>query len=143
MFVASFEGKARTRREALFGSFEQLVQALLTRCIPCEVRLDGSFLTKKPEPSDIDVVVALDEDVSGLLTPEQNALIFDLNTSELFVGLDCTVWVNYTRESENFGRGLDADAASEGYGLENGQRHLKGYVVLRLWETDVGLRISR
>jgi hypothetical protein len=48
------------RRSHLFLHLEQLVQDLLIRRIPCEMWIDGSFLTTKEEPGDLDVIVKFD-----------------------------------------------------------------------------------
>jgi hypothetical protein len=45
------------RRPALWSNFEWLLDALISVKLPCEIWVDGSFLTKKAEPDDIDLVV--------------------------------------------------------------------------------------
>ena len=40
----------------------------------CELWVNGSFLTEKPEPSDLDVIVKFDYDVTLNLTADQKTL---------------------------------------------------------------------
>jgi hypothetical protein len=62
-FVLSFPEPGRRRH--LFHRLEEFIQAFLVAGIPCEVWLDGSFLTEKEAPGDLDVTVILDADVSA------------------------------------------------------------------------------
>lgn len=142
-FVSGFEGESRSQRDMLFRSFEEVYQSLLRVKLPCSICLDGSFITKKPKPDDVDIVVCIDSDVAGNLTEDQRIVVDTINLTRDFANIDGTVWSNFPREHELFGSGLDAYSAAEGYGKENGGQHLKGYVVLRLMETNVGLRINR
>lgn len=142
-FVASFGGESRSHREKLFAGLEEAIQSILRVKLPCQVCIDGSFLTKNPTPNDIDIVVLVDTDVQYLLNEDQRQIIDLLNTNHDFYCVDSTVFFNYPREHELFGSSLDPREVVEGYGLENGGEHLKGFVVIRVWETDVGLRICR
>lgn len=65
--VEPFRNGARATREQLYLKAEGLIQRLLVLRVPCRVFIDGSFLTKKPEPDDIDLVVSIDEDVAEAL----------------------------------------------------------------------------
>lgn len=142
-FVAGFDGDSRSHRERLFRGLEEAVQDLLRVRVPCWILLDGSFLTEKPDPDDIDIVVALDADLGNLLTEDQRQVVDVFNMSHDYHGLDSFAYFNYPRDHPEFGRGVDANSAASDYGVEHGGFHLKGYVVLRLQETDVGLRIHR
>jgi hypothetical protein len=142
-FVSAFDGESRFHRDLLFRGLEQAVQDLLNVRIPCWIFLDGSFLTEKPKPDDVDVVIALDADLENLISEEQRQVIDLLNSSHDYHGLDSFAYFNYPRGHELFECGIDANAAASDYGVEHGGYHLKGYVVLRLMETDVGLRIHR
>lgn len=141
--IHPFEGRARDCRERLFFAFEQLVQNLLLCRLPCEVFANGSFFTRKPMPDDIDVIVSIDLDVSESLTFEQRELVDSINGLNYITGLDCFAYVSYPRGHEGYGTELDAGVVCKDYGIEHGETWLKGYVVIRVWETNVGLRLYR
>lgn len=141
--VSSFEGAARDHREQRFLGLEQLVQSLLGVKLPCQLIIDGSFFTQKPLPDDLDVVVSIDYDVSMALSEEQRQVIDLVNEENGFQHPDSTAFFNYPMDHECFGCAFDASLATEGYGIEHSKAWLKGYAVLRLMETDVGLRICR
>lgn len=140
-FVDAFPGNAT--RERLYRSLEEYIQRLLVADICCEIWLDGSFLTEKQHPDDIDVAMVLDADVAEALSPEQKDLVDSANDAGTWQYVDSFAFVKRDRSDPLFGNDL-ADPASgwhEVYGLEHGKRWLKGFVVLRLRETHVGLRI--
>lgn len=141
MCVLPFEGQDRAHREQRFVGLEQLVQSLLAVRLPCRLIVDGSFFTKKPMPDDIDVVVSIDYDVSMQLSEEQRQVLDRINEENFFQHVDGTAFFNYPIDHECFGCAFDANLATEGYGIEHSKAWLKGYAVLRLLETDVGLRI--
>ena len=130
----------------LFQKLEEVVQAYLVAGIPCEIMVDGSFLTRKnmnTPGSDLDVTVIIDNDVVQSLTQEQRALV-DLTAEGGFANdVDSFAFAKLPRGHPDFGdQHLDpAYSWGEQYGLENSDQWLKGYVVLKLRETNVGLRI--
>ncbi|MBB5047118.1 hypothetical protein HNR60_001870 [Rhodopseudomonas rhenobacensis] len=140
--VAPFPGPARLCREKLFYALEGVIQDLLRAHIRCDVFADGSFFTEKPEPDDIDIIVSLNVDVFDALDDAQHQVVEALNTSQIPL-VDSIAVTTYPREHPYRGFGLDLESLIEGYGLEHAQVYLKGYAVLRLWETDVGNRICR
>jgi len=141
--VHPFAAAARTCRERLFLSFEELVQALLVAKIKCDVFLDGSFLTRKPEPDDVDVIVSVEHGVFEALDGPQNDLLHEINNERRFRNLDGCALVAYPRDHERFGSAADLGNAGECYGVEHGQTWLKGYAVIRIWEVDVRNRLCR
>lgn len=104
---------------------------------------DGSFFTEKHLPSDVDVVVVIEFDVSTKLTDYQRILLDKINDTEYFNKIDGTVWVQFPRGHESFGAATHASNVVADFGLEHGERWLKGYAVVRLRETNVGLRLYR
>ena len=142
-FVTAFDGESRAHRDKLFRGLEEAVQDLLRVRLPCQICVDGSFVTEKPEPEDIDIVVAMDADVGETVTEHQRQVLDLLNGSNGYYGLDSFAYFNYSRDHPLFGCGVDAYTASADYGLEHAGYHLKGFVVLRLQETNVGFRIHR
>lgn len=69
-----------TARKSLWNSFVDLVVTpLANQGLACSIWVDGSFLTEKIEPNDIDFVVDFPEWILTQSTPQQQALIEQLN----------------------------------------------------------------
>lgn len=131
-------------RRSLYYAFEELLQRFLVEKIPCEFWVDGSFLTQKIDPQDVDVAIKIDHDVTSSLTASQRLLVDDANEAEFIKGIDSYVFVALPRHHEHFGTALDErETWAEQFGLEHSERWCKGLAVLRLGETSVGLRIRR
>jgi len=64
-----------TRRSELWGNFIDLTTELKSVGITCDVWIDGSFLTQKIEPDDVDFVIDVPISILSNLTPTQKALI--------------------------------------------------------------------
>jgi hypothetical protein len=148
MCVDPFDGQSRERRIQLFEALGELFVKLIGLGIPCNLFVDGSFLTKKPFPSDIDVMVCLDHSVVQSLTAEQFDFYMSLNSTETQVAadVDSKAFTAYPRGHNQYGKllyGCGSVAPAAHYGLENGEYYLKGYAVLVLLETDVGNLIGR
>jgi hypothetical protein len=140
--VHQFTGETRGRRETLFHGLEELIQRLLVANIRCDVFIDGSFLTEKPEPDDVDVIVSTEIYAFERLSENQMQALEAINQYDSGT-IDSSSWTTYPRGHDYFGAALDLGNAGEQYGIEHGRVWLKGYVVIRLWETDVGNRICR
>jgi len=67
-----------TTREGLWKNFEFVLGALAGAGIPCDIWVDGSFLTKKIDPKDVDFVVDIPIEVAENGTPEQLLFIQNL-----------------------------------------------------------------
>jgi hypothetical protein len=139
--VDRFKGASVTCRRNLFYSLEEFVQRFLVEAIPCNIFANGSFFTENPAPDDIDVAVVISLDVNENLTGSQRILIDEVNETDYIKGIDGVVWVEFPRGHMNFGGSLDAINVVRDFGLENSERWLKGYAVIRLRETYVGLRL--
>jgi Family of unknown function (DUF6932) len=133
------------RRRHLFHRLEEFIQAFLVAGVACEVWIDGSLLTEKPEPDDLDVTVILEPDVSEMLTNDQQQLVDQAAECGFGHDIDNFAFVKFRREHPSFGdENLDpAYSWGHQYGLECSEEWLKGFIVLRLRETHVGLRICR
>lgn len=141
--VHGFQGAGRSRREQLYLSLENFVQQILVSKLRCRILLDGSFFTAHPLPNDVDVVVSIDDDVQHGLTDAQSELLQSINEDDVFPDIDCTAFFCYPHGSRSRGTALDSQYMIEGYGIEHSKQHLRGYAVLRIRETDVGIRICR
>jgi hypothetical protein len=139
--VEPFKGPARDHREKLFYSFEEIVQRILQARICCDLVVNGSFFTEKEMPDDVDIKVYIDVTTHALLDAAQMAVYDSLNENHYVPYIDSSAWVTYPRGHPDFQTALDLGNTSEDYGLEHIRLWLKGYGVLMLWETNVGLRI--
>ncbi len=128
------------RRSHLFLHLEQLVQDLLLREIRCELWIDGSFLTEKPEPSDIDVIVKFDYDVTLNFTSEQQEFVAKLEEGSYNERIDSFTFTQIPRGHQEFDEGeIDRTGWAKLLNVEHGGYWLKGVAVIRLGETNVGL----
>jgi hypothetical protein len=141
--VHRFSGLARSKRARLFYGLEELVQNLLQVGLRCSLFVDGSFLTEKDLPDDLDVLVNIDLDVMTNLSIEQRILVDAINQLQYIDNVDSWAATSYPRDHRYFGTALDIGNAGDAYGLEHSKFWLKGIAVLTLGETDVGLRICR
>lgn len=73
LVVAPFRRPAR--RFHLLNRFRALVSVLREMEVPIELWLDGSFVTCKPEPEDIDVVVLAEAKALKTLSPGQRTAL--------------------------------------------------------------------
>lgn len=64
-----------TRRGMLWSNFLQIIDQLKAASIPCKIWVDGSFLTKKIEPDDVDFVVDVPAYITDNPTMAQKALL--------------------------------------------------------------------
>lgn len=97
-FLSAF--KTSITRSKLIDGLHQFLAALRSCGVPCEVWIDGSFSTKKPDPNDIDLVVfASSQDINQLDTVKQhylNSLFADrINTKRIF---GCDVFISLTED---------------------------------------------
>jgi hypothetical protein len=145
--VDPFTGPSAERRTHLLEALGRLVVRLMGTGIPCNLYVDGSFLTKKPHPDDIDVMACVDDCVVQAMDDEKYAVFLSLNAVEQVVpGVDSKAFTTYPVGHEHHGNlllGCGSIAPGAHYGLENGEEYLKGFALLRLLETDVGHRICR
>ena len=142
MVVAPFP--ISERRPLLYEHLLRVVADLNNLHIRCEIWVNGSLLTEKPEPSDLDVSVILDHDVSVELNGVQMDL-FNRLSEGYGPDIDSFAYARRLREDPLFGNPMIDTAYDWGeqYGSESSDDWLKGFAVILLGETDVGLRIRR
>ena len=76
--VTAFAGS--TTRGQIFQGLQSLIGELVALKIPLDLWIDGSFVTKKPNPSDCDIVLHADGHLLDALTPEQMRFIVMINS---------------------------------------------------------------
>jgi len=64
-----------TRRSMLWQNFLGVVALLRAAALPCDIWLDGSFLTQKIDPDDVDFVVDIPIHIFDNPTPAQREII--------------------------------------------------------------------
>ncbi|WP_156467669.1 hypothetical protein [Methylobacterium sp. Leaf91] len=132
-----------TVREELFQKFCRFVQAFVDLGINCTMLINGSFRTDEPNNLDVDVAVVLDQDVAESLNAEQEELINLINDNNFIDKIDGFVETEFPIGHPFFRANGNEVLWSEQYGREHLGAWLKGIAVLRIGETDVGLRIRR
>ena len=144
--VAGSPGQAL--RQELFAKLVGFVSELISLGIPCDLWIDGSFLTEADDPDDIDISVRVMDDVMDTLTTGQNAFLEAVRRDDrhYIAGLDVHVFAGYW-----IGHPMHGTEADDGYcvmlpswGTQFGKGEdnwLKGIVVVPVMETDLGLRI--
>jgi hypothetical protein len=73
--------KSKSRKE-LWQNFSELVGNIAALGIKCEIWVDGSFLTEKIDPSDVDFVVDVPIDLVQTFNEQQQGLLEDLKNRE-------------------------------------------------------------
>lgn len=141
--VDRFSDESFRKREQLFYEAEAAVQDVLIAKLPCRIWINGSFLTEKPEPDDIDIMLLVDLDVAEQLTESQRIVIDKFNNHSYSSLVDSAAYVVFPSGHELCGSGCDFREYADVYGEEHSGEWRKGYAVLRAGETDVGLRLYR
>jgi len=116
-FVKPFSQQAR--RIELVASLELFLNFVRDIGIRCEVWLNGSFTTTKPEPDDIDLVVHIQSGQIDALPETRLRKLNDLNDRGLLrARYSCDVYVDRMGDAERkqywlekFGRGRDGSAS--------------------------------
>ena len=130
----------------LFQKFEAFFQDVLVSGLVCDVWINGSFLTEKQQPSDIDVAVIISSEFHQFIDKPQYDLIDRVNVEFAYApDIDVHVLQLLAKDDPNYGDELENPALTwhEQFGCETSKEWLKGFIVLKVRETHVGLRICR
>lgn len=137
--VTAFAGSRR--RAWLFSELKRLVFYLNQEHVICELWVDGSYLTEKPDPEDIDLSFAAWVQHLESLDPSlQSSLLANLNGGKAYSpALDTYFCARFLREDPRRGADMTAYWCEKwGKGWDD---WLKGYAVIKLGETDVGYKL--
>src|SRR5438132_1349761 len=93
-----------TSRARLMGGIEAICNSLSTALIPAAVWIDGSFMTHKIDPADVDLAVCLFYAALPNPGPEQQALIGRIAAKQ-FAGCDSFVFVEYPTDHPEYAVG--------------------------------------
>jgi hypothetical protein len=129
------------RRAMLFAELERLASEINSASACCELWIDGSFLTEKPEPDDIDLTVVLfPSDFENLPDNVQKQMWLLLRRGKKFSEhLHTFLIFRFLREDPRYAADNTAYWGEVwGKGWDD---WLTGFVVVRFGESDVGLRL--
>ncbi len=120
-------------RQEIWKSFcEQIAEPIKELGIPCEIWIDGSFITRSPSPSDIDgslmVEVSVIRDLS--LSSIKFLESFDDTAPSFDQRLDIFLCPVYPVGHPQRGEYNDPDGWAEQWSKEHNSSWLKGFVVI-------------
>lgn len=97
--VAPFNGRSSTRTLIMQG-LETVVTELLAAKIEAKIWVDGSFVSQKIDPLDVDILVELQGGFYDVTTPEQRMLLDALNQNvhKDSLKVDSRAWSFYDNE---------------------------------------------
>ena len=121
------------QRHNLFAALHTLVTRLTRLEVACELWVDGSYLTEKFEPEDIDLCVVVHHAIYENLSSEAKLLLDDVANPECkYLGcLDAYVCVDYPADHPF--RAIDpVEEYAEQWSIEHNERHLKGFARVKV-----------
>jgi hypothetical protein len=94
--VVPFKARGSSTRERIIDGLEIIVKRLVFAGVIGEIWVDGSFVTEKIDPSDVDILLMVDGKFFDNASPEQQEIMkwvqANLKTSHL---CDSNLWVQY------------------------------------------------
>jgi hypothetical protein len=125
-----------TSRKDLMAALRLVVEQLNANGIRGKIWLDGSFVTKKISPKDIDFILVADSRVYDEGTTQQREVLDGLTDGELWrPPLLCDTNAAYIDPPEQQGTSDVIDYWTKRFGLSLGDRSPKGIVVIQLGES--------
>lgn len=125
----------------LFAELERLVNDLIGSSVCCELWIDGSFLTEKEEPDDIDLTVTLFPDDFDKLDPNAQTWMWSKLRAGKAYSPYLHVFLVFRFLDGDPRRAADKTAYwSEIWG-KGWDDWLTGYVAIATGESDVGFRL--
>lgn len=136
---------ASPTRSGIFAALERLCAFLLRNGAFCELWLDGSFISTKPDPEDADLSVVIDADVfyalDASIQTNLEALLDDKNYDPL---LHNFLLIRYPRSDPRRKIWEQNEAGwAEWWCVGEKSLLVRGMPVIRLGESDVGHRLLR
>jgi hypothetical protein len=147
MNIASFEALTvhafpnSTTRSALYAEFQKLFYDIGSRNFPCEIWLNGSFLTHKIDPQDIDLtVIAHVYALESLDLAHRNFFLDTLNGGKSYSRVLDTYRIIQFNMDDVRSRSFRQDDFAKLWGSD-WEGFLKGFVVIKIGENDVWFRL--
>lgn len=128
-----------TTRVSIFAGLESLIAILIQNGITAEIWVDGSFLTKKTDPDDVDIVICASGEQYDNGTMEVRELLDYLASADLKPEYHCHNFLVYEYNDENhplheFGKQEKADWL-QFFGTDRRNR-VKGLAVVKVGESE-------
>lgn len=120
-------------RFTIFIALNALIKSLQRLLIPCEIWVDGSFVTEKYSPADVDISIMIESEAFDRLSLEAKEFVSEIAHADAkFQGyVDAYVCIVFPKGSVE--RGLDSpEDYARLWGVEHSERHLKGFIVLEM-----------
>jgi hypothetical protein len=92
--------KSSKRRKPLMDGLEQVIAKLITDGIQADIWVDGSFLTKKTDPDDSDILVVMEGDFLDKANKTQQDAVDWLN-SDLYPSHKCHSHLHFMRPASH------------------------------------------
>lgn len=128
------------RRPLIHNAFLSLHNQVRNWGLCGELWCNGSFLTRKPEPDDVDVVLSAYTEQFYALDPSIFWTLHDLNGKKINGGF-VHFYTSFRFRQEDPRAVADRSAYwGETWG-KDWEGNLKGYSVIRVGDSDVGLRL--
>jgi hypothetical protein len=130
-----------TRKDICAG-IEILVADLMQWGVRCNLWIGGGFLVFEPNPEIADVAIIIEQSAFDLLDVSlQNYILTNIEERSYHPSIEVIVVVSRTRDDPDYDniRSFLDDWCAYNQVTRNGW--LKGMAVLRVGETDVGLRL--
>lgn len=120
-------------RYTMYLELFALYRRLQIHGIRCQLWLDGSFVTEKLQPSDVDLSIMVHEDTYQTVADEGKQLLDDLTYScvQDLLHLDAFVCIFGTKGSDDYELDNPLDWAQQ-WGRDHSGRYLKGFVVVEV-----------
>lgn len=137
--VDPFETSAE--RPGLYDAVRGLLAHLGNLVGVCEVWVDGSFVTAKPEPDDVDLTVVIEGEVLDALGPEIDAALDGFMNKQFHPKLHIFHVVKQPLGHPDYPVLQDALGSWAQWWCVARGGWVKGMAIIRIGETDVGLRL--
>lgn len=122
-----------TRRFDVYAALYGLLKRLERLGVVCEAWVDGSFVTAKGVPEDVDVSIMVENDVYTGLSSEAKEFLQELSSLEDKYERYVDPYVCIIHPKGTVERSIDPpEDYAQLWGKEHNERHLKGFVVLEV-----------
>ncbi len=128
-------------RRIIFDAFKNLLNEIKRRQLTCEMWIDGSYLTEKIEPNDIDLSIIINfNTLSSKDNDNYDFIMKHLNSGRKFHPLlDTYVAIEFNQDDPR-SKTSNLSYWAELWGVDR-EKFLKGFAVIKIGESDVWHRI--
>lgn len=123
------------RRQALWDNFVAIAAHLKNLKIPCDIWIDGSFLTKKIDPDDIDFVVDVPVSILDAATIAQAAFLKKLSAMAFCANEKLHSFIMFEAPAMHKGHAKSIELHSQwkrDFGISYVKKEPKGIAILKV-----------